>query len=138
MLTFTVLLLLIYLFGCLERGPYAKGQRACCWLSPTGRFWMSWTDFCEIFDEVEICPMNDCAKKAGTTKLHHLFTNLTDFNVVACHPPFAFVLSLCMRPRTCRQRCKSLDAALEIKVGVDLCWDFGGDATAPDDDQEIA
>jgi len=30
-----------------------------------GRFWMSWTDFCEIFDEVEVCPMDECAKKAS-------------------------------------------------------------------------
>lgn len=90
------LLLLRYLFGCLERGPYAKGQRACCRLSPTGRFWMSWTDFCEIFDEVEVCPMNDCAKKAGTTKLRRLFADtphLPDFNVVACHPPCSSHLS---------------------------------------------
>ena len=35
-----------------------------CHLLSTGRFWMSWTDFCEIFDEVEVCPMDECAKKA--------------------------------------------------------------------------
>lgn len=31
---------------------------------------MSWTDFCEIFDEVEVCPMDECAKKARFAPLH--------------------------------------------------------------------
>eukprot|EP00440_Ansanella_granifera_P071375 gb/GFBE01077461.1/.p1 GENE.gb/GFBE01077461.1/~~gb/GFBE01077461.1/.p1 ORF type:complete len:102 (+),score=8.85 gb/GFBE01077461.1/:1-306(+) len=30
-----------------------------------GRFWMSWADFCELFDHVEVCPMASSARKAS-------------------------------------------------------------------------
>jgi len=30
-----------------------------------GRFWMAWTDFCEVFDRVEVCPMQAAARKAS-------------------------------------------------------------------------
>jgi len=30
-----------------------------------GRFWMSWSSFCELFDHVEVCPMASSARKAS-------------------------------------------------------------------------
>merc|ERR1740121_3505046 len=31
----------------------------------TGRFWMSWEDFCTAFDRVEVCPMAESARKSS-------------------------------------------------------------------------
>jgi len=33
--------------------------------SASGRFWMAWPDFCELFDRVEVCPMPAAARKAS-------------------------------------------------------------------------
>eukprot|EP00927_Polykrikos_kofoidii_P065739 TRINITY_DN61454_c0_g1_i1.p1 TRINITY_DN61454_c0_g1~~TRINITY_DN61454_c0_g1_i1.p1 ORF type:complete len:635 (-),score=93.48 TRINITY_DN61454_c0_g1_i1:76-1980(-) len=31
----------------------------------SGRFWMAWTDFCDLFDRIQVCPMQDAARKAS-------------------------------------------------------------------------
>jgi hypothetical protein len=31
----------------------------------TGRFWMTWQDFCAVFDRIDVCPMPGSARKAS-------------------------------------------------------------------------
>lgn len=39
----------------------------------SGRFWMSWPDFCSLFDRVEVCPMPRAVRKASyTTRAAHV------------------------------------------------------------------